>query len=188
MPLVARDDNQAAHNNGMHPTRDTAALIISKGLGGRVMPGVMRFHMGDSIQDIIRMLDGVTSVEDEAELAKLDGAVNGLLASDHPERGVRALLHVYERFPGKDGYGVFWSMLHGLESLPGYEEAVVESVGRQPSEFSLLMVNRMLNAGRTHVNGTDLFALLEEVARNPHYSSAIRKEAEDFVDWQRGRA
>jgi hypothetical protein len=26
-------------NNGMHPTRDTTALINNRGLGGRVMPG-----------------------------------------------------------------------------------------------------------------------------------------------------
>jgi hypothetical protein len=35
MPLAA------APNNGMHPTRNTTALIFSRGLGGRVMPGVM---------------------------------------------------------------------------------------------------------------------------------------------------
>ena len=28
------------HNNGMHPTRDTTALINLKRAGGRVMPGV----------------------------------------------------------------------------------------------------------------------------------------------------
>lgn len=148
----------------------------------------MRFHMGDSIQDIISILDGINSVEESAELAKLDGAVNSLFASGHPEFGIRALLHVFERFPDKDGYGVFWSILHGLESLPGYEEPLVESVRRQPSEFSLLMINCLLNAGRTHVNATDLFGLLSEVAGDPHYPASIRKEAEDFIEWQRGRA
>jgi hypothetical protein len=28
------------HNNGMHPTADTTALMYSNGLGRRVMPGV----------------------------------------------------------------------------------------------------------------------------------------------------
>jgi hypothetical protein len=28
------------HNNGMHPTRDTTALIVSGVAGGRVMRGV----------------------------------------------------------------------------------------------------------------------------------------------------
>jgi hypothetical protein len=144
--------------------------------------------MSDSIQDIISILDGINSVEDETELAKLDSAVNSLLASDHPERGIRALFHVYERFPDKDGYGVFWSILHGLESLPGYEEVLVESAKRQPTEFSLMMVNRILNAGQTHVKGRDLAAVLAEVARDKNYSAAIRRVAGDLAEWQRGRA
>ena len=31
---------KAQHNNGMHPTRDTAAFINLHLAGGRVMPGV----------------------------------------------------------------------------------------------------------------------------------------------------
>jgi hypothetical protein len=31
----------AQHNNGMHPTADTTALIIGNRAGRRVMPGVM---------------------------------------------------------------------------------------------------------------------------------------------------
>jgi hypothetical protein len=32
-------------NNGMHPTADTMILIISKGTGRRVMPGVGRLQV-----------------------------------------------------------------------------------------------------------------------------------------------
>jgi hypothetical protein len=32
-------------NNGMHPTRDTMALINLYLVGGRVMPGVMCFRL-----------------------------------------------------------------------------------------------------------------------------------------------
>jgi hypothetical protein len=35
----------ARHNNGMHPTADTTALVYIKGSGRRVMPGVMRFTL-----------------------------------------------------------------------------------------------------------------------------------------------
>jgi hypothetical protein len=37
----SNDKYKAGPNNGMHPTRDTAALIFHNGPGGRVMPGVM---------------------------------------------------------------------------------------------------------------------------------------------------
>jgi hypothetical protein len=33
-------NNQAAPNNGMHPTRDTLPVIKLQLVGGRVMPGV----------------------------------------------------------------------------------------------------------------------------------------------------
>ncbi len=143
--------------------------------------------MGGNLQDIISTLDGIESVEDEAELSKLDGAINRLLASEQPELGVGALLGVFERFPDKDGYGVFWGIVQGLESLPDYEGALVESVRRRPSEFGVLMVNRLLNAGRRQAKGTDLLALLEEVARDPGSPETIRKDAADFVEWQRSR-
>jgi hypothetical protein len=39
------DSFNERHNNGMHPTRNSAAPII-KGSGGRVMPDVRRFNLG----------------------------------------------------------------------------------------------------------------------------------------------
>jgi hypothetical protein len=42
----AQRSKELQHNNGMHPTRNSAALKL-KGSSGRVMPGVMllRFRM-----------------------------------------------------------------------------------------------------------------------------------------------
>jgi len=36
------------HNNGMHPTRNSAVLII-EGSSGRVMPGVRQLALGTSL-------------------------------------------------------------------------------------------------------------------------------------------
>jgi hypothetical protein len=46
----------ARSNNGMHPTRNSAALI-TKGSGGRVMPGVMRFSLVE-MKNLHRILLG----------------------------------------------------------------------------------------------------------------------------------
>ncbi|HEY9403704.1 MAG TPA: hypothetical protein VIQ24_13655 [Pyrinomonadaceae bacterium] len=144
--------------------------------------------MSDNPQAIISILDGITSVEDEAELATLDDAVSSLLASKHPQLGIGALLRIFERFPEEDGHGIFWSVLHGLESLPDYERALVESVRRQPSEFGLLMINRILNDGRSQVGSVDLLVLLEEVARDPRIQGSIRADAQEYIEWQQSRA
>lgn len=142
----------------------------------------------EHIDSIIATINNIESADNEADLRQLDQALQELFQSEHPERGMDALFRVFERFPQSDGYGVFWGVLHGLESLSNYEPRLIESVRRQPMEFNLTMVNRLLNDGTTQVKGTDLLALLDEVAANPNYSEAAREQARDYVEWQRSRS
>jgi hypothetical protein len=91
------------------------------------------------------------------------------------------LFAVFERFPGEDGAGVFWTILHGLESLPDYERALVASVRRRPSEFGVLMVKRLLNGGQTQGEDVPLLGLLESVAARADVPESIRQSARDFA-------
>ena len=75
----------------------------------------------------------------------------------------RVLLGVFERFPRHDGYEVFWSLLHHVEALPGYEPSLIASVRRVPNEMGLTMVQRLLNGGVSTVDGVDLQVLLREL-------------------------
>lgn len=153
----------------------------------RVIGQVRCFRvMNPEVQKAIATLDGITSVDDPDELQRLDNAVQQLFISEGAEHGIDALLRVLERFPDKDGYGIFWSILHGLESLPKYEVRLLESVRRQPSLFSLLMINRMLNARVVEVNGVDLLTVLKEVAADEGQPEEIREDARDFVECQEG--
>jgi hypothetical protein len=54
------------------------------------------------------------------------------------------LFRVFERFPEEDGAGVFWSIVHGLESTElNYDAALRQSLERRSSEFGELMMNRL---------------------------------------------
>ena len=44
-------NRQTTSNNGMHPTADTPLLIIRRGLGRRVMPGVRCFLWSNGLCD-----------------------------------------------------------------------------------------------------------------------------------------
>jgi len=55
-----------------------------------------------------------------------------------------ALFHVFERFPQDDGAGVFWSIVHGIESTDiNYEQPLRESLSRQPSALGQVMLCRL---------------------------------------------
>jgi hypothetical protein len=114
----------------------------------------------------------------------LDALLQELFLSGSASVGIDAMLHVFERYPAEDedGAGVFWSIVHGLESLPGYENGLVESVRREPSCFALLMVNRLLNAECADVGGTSLRSLLEQVAQDETARPEIRQEAQLILD------
>jgi hypothetical protein len=135
-------------------------------------------------QSLVGELELFTAPRDEAQLRKLESALGSVPVGQCGPREFRALLNVFERFPGEDGFDVFWSIVHYLEACNGYEQVLVESVRRAPVDFSVLMVNRLLNAGVTEINGQSLCSLLESVASNPANASGVRKSAQSFIDYQ----
>ena len=84
---------------------------------------------------------------------------------------------ILERFPEGDGAGVLWSVVHGVEALPGYEPELVRSVRRGPSELGVAMVGRLLNAGMSEVGSVSLVSLLREVAESKAAPASVRASA-----------
>jgi hypothetical protein len=73
---------------------------------------------------------------------------------------VPALLRVFERFPRHDGHGVFWTILHAIETVEGYAPILVEHVMRTPTEMGVTMLQRLVNANVTHVGVHELAQLI----------------------------
>ncbi|MDR0242765.1 MAG: hypothetical protein LBJ65_14285 [Burkholderia sp.] len=124
--------------------------------------------------------DIATFIPEDDNWLALDLLVTELWQAGHPEQAIPELLSVFERYPEEDGLGVIWSVLHGLESLPNYEPALLRSLARQPSEFGVCMVGRLLNAGRREVGGISLLDTLRELAATAK-SPRIRETAVAFV-------
>jgi hypothetical protein len=115
----------------------------------------------------------------------LDTLLQELLLSGSAAVGIDAMLRVFERYPAENGAGVFWSIVHGLENQPGYKSRLVESVRKVPSDFALLMVNRLLNAECRGSEGVQLLSLLEQVAQDPIARPETRQQARAIIDRQK---
>ncbi|MGI4788353.1 MAG: hypothetical protein ACRYFS_05830 [Janthinobacterium lividum] len=111
----------------------------------------------------------------------LDKLLEQLWKTGEPSKGIGELFDVLERFPVHDGYGVFWSIVHGLEHLPDYEPFLVNSLRRQPTEFNVLMVNRVFNAGQSNVGGVNILTLLREVLTHPKATGQAKQDAEEYI-------
>lgn len=143
--------------------------------------------MSNDIQKIINTINAIDSVEDKHQLQTLDDSVQQLFDTTNSELCIDSLLGIFERFPDEDGYDIFWTILHGLEGLPNYQAKLVKSVQRRPTEFSLTMVNRILNSEQRNVDGMDLLELLKEVASNQRWSKPIRETVMEYIEWQQSR-
>jgi hypothetical protein len=116
----------------------------------------------------------------------LDALLEELFESGSAGQGIDAMLGIFERYPSEDGTGVFWAVVHGLESLPGYEDRLIESITKAPSPFPLLMVHRLLNSGHEEIGDRNLLVLLEQVAGDEKVSPATRLKAQKYLIRHRG--
>ena len=123
----------------------------------------------------------------DGEWLPLDDLLGELFETRGAQDAIPVLVRVFERYLDDDGAGVFWSIVHGLEKLPGYEQTVVEAIGRAPTEFTLMMVKRVLNGGIKQVGEVTLLPLLRQIASKGEVPEGIRKKAEHFVQYQQSR-
>ena len=103
------------------------------------------------------------------EFTPLDG--NWLLLENHfehafsspdPKLYYNAIFNLFERFPDDDGSSVFWTALHGMEAVGGYEKLLLQYFRRWPSMMTRTMLRRMLNAGETQIGNIPIASLLSQ--------------------------
>lgn len=109
----------------------------------------------------------------------LDRAVSTL--NDIDDEIIAACLRVFERYPEDDGAGVFFTIIHTLEHFGGYESALASSVRRNPNQWNLLMLNRMLDADIDAAGDYTIFELLMNVQKGDSLPLKLRELAKDYL-------
>ncbi|SHI60877.1 hypothetical protein SAMN02745181_0490 [Rubritalea squalenifaciens DSM 18772] len=90
----------------------------------------------------------------------LEGYFEEAFSSADPSEYYDAIFNLFERFPDDDGAGVFWSALHGMEAVGGYEEKLLAYFQRYPSEMTRTMLRRIRNSGVKQIGTTTIEGLL----------------------------
>lgn len=107
---------------------------------------------------------------------RLDTLLNELWETGDQEYFTTDLLKVFERFPDEDGAGVFWSIIHGVESFKSYERDLIDSLNRHPSEMGLLMLRRIKNTGTKTVGGIEISKIVTDLLNNERTTPTLRQE------------
>lgn len=135
----------------------------------------------------LELLRGITDAENVEHLKTLEAVLSELAPEGCGYEEFEALLGVLERSPLDDGFESYWSIVHFLEGCEGYEPSLFTSIERQPTDLSLTMINRMLNAGIDAHESRSLLEFLASVANRSNLDERLRDIARGFIDYQRAK-
>lgn len=112
---------------------------------------------------------------DNGNWLPLDELVTELWESGKPEMGIDALFGIFEKYPTEDGAGVFWTILHGLETLK-YEQKLYDSLLNNPSLMAITMLKRIENTDIDTIAGKSISVLKNSIRNNPDTESELLNE------------
>jgi hypothetical protein len=105
-----------------------------------------------------------------AELVTELQAAGGLPAA------IPDMLRYFERHPTARLIGWLWDVAHALEWMPGqYEEAVLESLRRRPSDFAVRLTGRLAARGKREISGAPVVDVLEGAGRRDDVPEPLRQ-------------
>lgn len=128
------------------------------------------------MRDIKKVISEIESFDsNNGSWLKLDDLVSELWEYENPEIGIDALFEIFEKNPTDDGAGVFWTILHGLETLE-YEERLYESLIKKPSHMTITMLKRIENSDSGFIAGKSISELKNLIRSNPKIESELLNE------------
>lgn len=134
--------------------------------------------------DVIKALEKFSPAEEEVEtLDRLYDILGGLEEAQDRAEAFPTLFGVLERFPDAH-LGTPGPIVYALESIPGYEPFLAESVRRQPTYYTVWMINRILNVEDTGPARTEWLQLMESAGRHPRAPYGLAEKVAHFLEFQ----
>lgn len=137
-----------------------------------------------SVEVITCALDEFCSTDDNDY--RLNEILENFGSVENHERALPSMFALLERFPDAD-FGSPGSLVHTIESIPGYRELLKESLSRLPTVYTVWMVNRILNGITDGEEWLRWMRVLEKTLAHPMASEGVRENVQHFINYQNER-
>lgn len=137
------------------------------------------------IEDVVAELNAFVPVDEVDNVGRLYEILNRMqpLAPELRTPAVPAILSLIERYPDAE-LGMPGPLVHELESIPGYESFLRDSVLRQPADLNVWMINRILNSEVSQDVRLDWLNVINQVLCHSRASKEVQRTAADFLEHQ----
>lgn len=122
---------------------------------------------------------------DTANVHRLYVLFEGFREMASREQAMPAMFSLLERYPDAE-FGSPGPLVSALESIPGYESLLENSLSRQPTDLTVWMVNRILNATKEADQRQRWLPQLSSALTHPKSPEHVRDSAKSFIEHQEG--
>ena len=143
--------------------------------------------MADTVEDMIAALDEFEPSEDSADNdERLQIWVDRWEETPDKEAAIYAMMNLLERYPEITTLGEPGPLVHAIEQIPGYEEALMASLQQAPSYYGVWMGNRILASKLPEETRGEWLKVLHQISENEAAPDSVRATAQEFLGFQEG--
>lgn len=141
--------------------------------------------MDEALEDRIAELESFEPSDDSVENEEqLQIWVDRWEETPDKEQALAAMFGLLERYPEATSLGEPGPLVHAIEEIPGYEEALANSLQQAPTYYGVWMVNRILSGGLSPEDRQTYVKLLHSVAESEQAPQSVRATAQQFLEFQ----
>jgi hypothetical protein len=142
----------------------------------------------DPVAVVIAALNSFEPSRDDTDnLYRLYQLFEGFGCLPDRHRAAPAVFGLLERFPDAE-FGSPGPLVHELEAIPGYLPLLRGSLRRQPTYYTVWMVNRLLNTELPSDQRENWLSDLRGALKHPLASEQTRRSTQDFLEHQRAKS
>ena len=142
--------------------------------------------MVTSVAELIEALEAFKPEDgDTANVARLYDLLENFDELPNKALAAGAMFSLIERHPEAE-FGSPGPLVHALECISGYEPLLEQSLMRQPTDLTVWMANRIINAATDTGQRQRWISNLRATLIHPSMQQHVRESAEGFIEYQEG--
>jgi hypothetical protein len=111
-------------------------------------------------------------------IQRLSKLTDELLATSNPEKGLKAMLRILERFPEEE-LGSPGPLIYAIEHCKGYEIELLQSLKRQPTSLSIWLLYRLIQKKPEQ----EYVEVLQSLLIHPRSTEQMKEDIELILGW-----
>lgn len=138
-------------------------------------------------EQIIKALNALRIDDDNEDemIEKIDTLMQELSKNNDAHTACEAMILLLERHPDSD-FGGPGAIIHTIEDHIGkYESLLFDSLSRQPTEYTLMLLQRMINGEKNPAIEFELIKLYKECAKHPKADMQVKYSVKEYLKFRK---